>query len=244
MELTIRPFQSAVAAPDTALSGGTRPGLGRAARWARSILGRYRRLPAQLAPLELALQRAQPGYVWQNTWRLHLAAYLRLASLPALPVGRTEVRSVERRLEAFRSHPRAPLPLLIGPALRRPGRLEERMVARERRISALNPHPPKQTGSPEPSLVVQPPQAAPDFHRPPAPAAARVLLQPAPLPAPALPPAAQAAPPAAHEAGQGLRLPGLRLDQFPAHEVSRLADQVIATIDRRILAQRERFGRL
>jgi hypothetical protein len=160
MELTIRPFQFAGAATFPAPSGGTRPGLGTAARWARSILGRYQRAPAPLAPLELALQRAQPGYVWQNTWRLHLAVYLRLASLPALPVGRVEVRSVERRLETFRPHPPASPPLLIGPALRRPGRLEERMVAHERRISALNPHPPEQTGSPEPSLVVQPPQAA------------------------------------------------------------------------------------
>jgi hypothetical protein len=253
MELIIRPFQPALQALHTVFSGSKAgSGLGLASRLALYVFSRYRRASALPAPLEMALRRTQPGAVWQSAWRLHLAVRLQLASLPDHDVGRLEGRSGVKRAELFRFPQSVFPPPVTERATSQTQLLVERIMVREKRLSALDSHLPGRARVQEPALAARLSQSILSSTRPPGSAAERVLLQRAaphspgglPLPAPDAPPAQL--PPIEPQslASPGLRPPSLRLDQFPAHEVNRLAAQVIETIDRRLLAQRERLGRI
>jgi hypothetical protein len=253
MELIIRPFQPALQALHTVFSGNRAgSGLGLAARLARIVLGRYQRTSPRPAPLEMALQRAKPGSVWQPALRLHLAVRLQLASLPDHDVGRLEAQSGDKRVELFWSSQPVSQPPVTERAPTQTQLLVERIMVREKRLSALDSRLPGRARVQEPALAARLSQSILSSTRSPGSAAERVLLQRAappapgnsPQPAPAAPPAQL--PPIGPQAlaSPGLRPPSLRLDQFPAHEVNRLAAQVIETIDRRLLAQRERLGRI
>jgi hypothetical protein len=225
----------------------------RAQVMALAVMRRYQIVPARPPAQEAVLRRQLYRQTWLQALHLHLAPRLELTALSVAPMSAPDVRLEGRQADAPlpASDPRRPIDL---PAVRvfrqtvaaQP--LVERLHTRSQRASAFDPRPN------EPALARAFP-AAPANR----PASAQVtrgstpwlLLRQIPHPAPPVtqgqPPATPGASPepaALPRIGANTQPPDLHLDQLPTHEINRLAERVIQTIDRRILAQRERLGRV
>jgi hypothetical protein len=232
------------------------PGFSQAQALAREIQGRYNRSPAGIPAVMMAFRQAQAAYSWASSLHLHLAPRLGLAVLAG---SRQPLELDERRmvLQPDVSRVQAgPQPQPVQTVLRVPPQaasttpLTARLHTRSLRIETPGSHSPEQ--APAQRNPAAPSDRAflpvrPAPHGP----APRVLLSQAVRPsapsgaaAPQGP--AQAFPnlPAHPRAGSSSPAPVLHLEQLPPHELNRLAERVAQTIDRRILAQRERLGRV